>query len=603
VTNRHPSRDLLVQYWLRAIRIGIQATALVLLALAAMLVLPGDGRIRTVPYAVILALAAVGGMAVTIFPWERLFASPWGLRCLYAWSVADIVLISLAIAVSGGGSSELFIGYALTTVFFGACYPRRTHPILLAFTFACYLSVLAFTGWDITFAAAFLRLSVIGILALITSFLSGELLRHAHENRNARSNAEHWAALLSSVASAGRSMTLDPQRVVGVAVEATVALGFDAAVLCGLDDEARTWQVVDSRGFPDDFLTKHRSATPATEGIVGLVLRNGSTVTAVDDSPGSRAFPLIGKAGFAALVASPIWIGGWLAAVLIGANRGDRAISPQEVEAFELLTAQAGLALENAHRYEDAHRNVERLEELDRMKSDFLATVSHELRTPLTVIQGTGLTLEHTWGRLEEDTGRELLNRLNANSKTLEGIITALLDFSRIEAGWPEARLEAVDLAPLLGGTVARLEGLSAGRVLDQDIGPDVTVLADALLIDRVAENLLSNAFKHTPPGTPVELSARRVGSEVIVSVRDEGPGIEEEELTHLGERFFRGGDLNTRPKGLGLGLALVREVLDLHGSALEIDSRPGHGSTFSFRLKAVEPGLAGAESETAAEA
>jgi signal transduction histidine kinase len=603
VTKRDPSQDLPVQYWLRAIRIGVQATALVLLALAALLVLPGDGRIRPAPYAVILVLAAVGGLAVTLLPWERLFGSRWGLRCLYAWSVADIVLISLAVAVSGGGRSELFIGYALTTVFFGACYPRRTHPVLLAFTFACYLSVLASTGWGITFAAAFLRLTVLGILALITSFLSGELLRQAHENRDARSNAERWAALLSSIASAGRSMTLDPQRVVGVAVEATVALGFDAAILCGLDDEARTWQVVDSRGLRDDFLSEYRSANPATEGIVGLVLRSGSTVTAVEDSPGSHALPLIGEAGFASLVASPIWIGGWLAAVLVGASRGDRTSSPQEVEAFELLAAQAGLALENAHRYEDAHRNVERLEDLDRMKSDFLATVSHELRTPLTVIQGTGLTLEHTWGRLDEDTSLELLNRLNANSKTLEGIITGLLDFSRIDAGRPEVRLEAVDLAGLLRGAVARLEGLSGGRELVQNIAPALTVLADALLVDRVAENLLSNAFKHTPPGTLVELSAERIGPDVVVSVRDEGPGIEEEELAHLGERFYRGGDLNSRPKGLGLGLALVREILDLHGSALEIDSRPGRGSTFSFRLKAVESGFGEAETGTAAEA
>jgi signal transduction histidine kinase len=600
VSHPDPSKDLLVQYWLRAIRIGIQATALVLLVLAALLVLPGDSRIHPVPFSIVLVLAAIGGLTVTLLPWGRLFASPWGLRCLYAWSVADIVLISLAIAASGGGRSELFIGYALTTVFFGACYPRRTHPVLLAFTFACYLAVLAFTGWKITFAVALLRMAVLGILTLITSFLSGELLRRARENRDARSNAERWAALLSSVASAGRSMTLDPQRVVGAAVEATVALGFDAAVLCGLDEEARTWQIVDSRGLPEGYLAEGGSANPATEGIVALVLRNGSTVMAVEDGPGSHAFPLLGNAGFAAVVAVPIWIGGWLAAVLVGAARGTRPNTPQEVEAFELLAAQAGLALENARRYEQEHRNVERLEELDRMKSDFLATVSHELRTPLTVIQGTGLTLEHTWGRLDEDTRLELLNRLNANTRTLEGIMTGLLDFSRIEAGRPEAHLEAIDLTDQLKGTAARLEGLFGGRALGLDIDPDLSVLADALLIDRAVENLLSNAFKHTPPGTAVELVAHRLGPEVIVSVRDEGPGIEEEELAHLGERFFRGGDLNTRPKGLGLGLALVREVLELHGSALEIESRPGHGSTFSFRLRAVEADL-GAGTETAA--
>jgi hypothetical protein len=343
VSLAHPYQGLLVQYWLRAIRIGIQATALVLLALAMLLLLPGDGRIRPAPFATILVLAAVGGLAVTLLPWDRLFESRWGLRCLYAWSVADIVLISMAVAVSGGARSELFIAYALTTVFFGACYPRRAQPVLLAFTFACYLTVLWVTGWDITPAAAFVRLAVLGILTIITSFLSGELLRRAHENEGARANAERWAALLSSVASAGRSMTLDPQRVVEVAVDATLALGFDAASVCGLDGEARTWRVVHSMGLPEEYLREHESDQPATEGIVGLVLRSGSTVTVVGDAPGSKDLPLIGEGGFAALVASPIWIAGWLAAVLVGASRRDEQISTQDVEAVELLAAQAGL--------------------------------------------------------------------------------------------------------------------------------------------------------------------------------------------------------------------------------------------------------------------
>ena len=100
-----------------------------------------------------------------------------------------------------------------------------------------------------------------------------------------------------------------------------------------------------------------------------------------------------------------------------------------------------------------------------------------------------------------------------------------------------------------------------------------------------MAENLLTNAAKHTQPGTRVKLSARPMDGSVVVAVEDEGPGIPEEELAHVGERFFRGGEINTRKRGLGLGLAIASEILELHGSQLEVDSEVGRGTRFSFRL------------------
>src|SRR5437660_5626359 len=111
-----------------------------------------------------------------------------------------------------------------------------------------------------------------------------------------------------------------------------------------------------------------------------------------------------------------------------------RAISSPEVEAFELLSAQAGLAMENAQRFEETLRSVERLEELDRLKDDFLATASHELRTPLTVIMGSGFTLEQQWDQLDEPLRRELLQAMNKNAKSLDTLIASLLDFARLGA-------------------------------------------------------------------------------------------------------------------------------------------------------------------------
>jgi len=117
------------------------------------------------------------------------------------------------------------------------------------------------------------------------------------------------------------------------------------------------------------------------------------------------------------------------------------------------------------------------------------------------------------------------------------------------------------------------------------DMDPGLVVQADPKLLERVLENLLSNAAKHTPPGTRVRLSARVEGTMVEISVSDDGPGVSEDDAEHLGERFFRGGDLNTRAKGIGLGLALVREILELHGSDLQIDTQLGSVSRFTFRL------------------
>ena len=117
---------------------------------------------------------------------------------------------------------------------------------------------------------------------------------------------------------------------------------------------------------------------------------------------------------------------------------------------------------------------------------------------------------------------------------------------------------------------------------------------AEPLLLERVLENLLSNAAKHTPEGTAIEIAARHMDGDVEISVADEGPGIPAEELRYLGDRFFRGGDPNARrTRGTGLGLAVVREILKLHDSALEIESQEGRGSRFSFFLPAVRAAAA----------
>lgn len=581
-----------IRYWLRVVKVGLGITLVTLVVVAVGLFVPGRGRISTGPYVGVLVAAAAGGAGVWLLPWRRLFELGRGVACLYAWSVADIVLVSLIVAASGGGRSDLFPIYVLTTVFFGASYPPRGQVALLAFTLASYLSVLAWTGFHIPAFTLFMRLSTLAVTAALTSFLSRELLRQMRSENDSRAQSERWAALLGTVAEAARAMTLDPERVVEVAIQSVGRLGFEGAALCVLDEGGQTYSVIHQSGLPESI---SHATFPISAGVASLVLQGGDTVVVDDYGERPEAIAAVRDAGFQVVVASPVWVRGWLAGVLIGATRAKLSPSRQDAEALELMAAQAGMALENAQRFEEEHRSVERLEELDRMKSDFLATVSHELRTPVTVIEGAGLTLEHAWGSLDDSTRLELLGGLNANARALAGLITNLLDFSRLEGGLAQGPFAPFDLSELLTRTGSRLAMLFADHGLDLAVPAGLVIEGDAMLMERVVENLLANAAKHTPPGTTVRLSVERVGEFAEVSVSDNGPGIPAEELAHVGDRFFRGGELNARTRGLGLGLALAKEILALHGTELGVQSEPGRGSTFSFRLPLADTGPKGA--------
>jgi K+-sensing histidine kinase KdpD len=579
-------RQLFVPYWLRVVRIGIRITLVALVALLGFWALPGDTVDSPWVYGAVLATAVVGVAIVALLPWERMFQGPLGEWGLYVWSALDIALISVAVAATGGGRSEMFLIYCLTTVFFGV-YPIRGQVGLLVLTETAYLTVLGLTGWEIEPAILFLRTGTIAMLALMAGFLSGELMREMAAHHAAKDRSERWASLVATVASAAREMTLEHERVLDVVADAALALGMESVNFAVIDEDAGVYRIEHPRGMPEEYVTTEH---PLDMGMTALVRRAGSTVVVDDYGAMPEAIAIMRDAGYRCVIGTPIWVDGWLTAVLVAGTRRERTLDADEVEAFELLASQASLALENARRFEEEHRTVERLNELDRLKSDFLATVSHELRTPVTVIEGTGWTLSERWEQLSEEERLALLQGLNANARSLDDIIARLLDFSKLESGRPDVRISRVDLSPRLEAMAERVRPLFVeGRTLETAIEPDLFVDVDPVFIERAVENLLSNAAKHSDPDAVVRLTGRADRSEVEVAVADDGPGIRPDDLRHLGDRFFRGGETNTRRTGgLGLGLALVREMLALHDAELRVDSELGSGSTFSFRLPLV---------------
>ncbi|HZD39695.1 MAG TPA: HAMP domain-containing sensor histidine kinase, partial [Terriglobales bacterium] len=260
-----------------------------------------------------------------------------------------------------------------------------------------------------------------------------------------------------------------------------------------------------------------------------------------------------------------------------------------------LRGAYDGLERKVAERTRDLAFANERLQELDRLKSDFVSNVSHELRTPLTAIKGAvDLVLREVAGPLTEKQ-IHYLTRVRSNTQHLAGLINDLLDLSKIESGRVELKSSRISLSGLLYEVVETLRPVAAEKEIALEAitpEPSVLVWADRDKINQVLVNLIGNAIKFTPAQGRVTVSTSRNGEErVQVSVSDTGPGVPPEEKEKIFDKFYQvpesGG---AKPKGTGLGLAISKALVELNGGQIWVESEMARGSTFSFTLPASSP-------------
>ncbi|HEY8207077.1 MAG TPA: ATP-binding protein [Myxococcaceae bacterium] len=255
---------------------------------------------------------------------------------------------------------------------------------------------------------------------------------------------------------------------------------------------------------------------------------------------------------------------------------------------LELLAGTLAGAAASARALQDAKRRAEALAELDRAKTAFFSNVSHEFRTPLTLMLGpTEDLLAGAHGALSTDQ-RAQLELLRRNELRLQRLVNALLEFSRIEAGRAQASFEATDLAALTRDLAGSFRsGMErAGLAFSVDCPPlEEPAFIDHDLWEQIVLNLLSNALKFTFEGR-IEVSLRAAGDELALRIKDTGVGIRAEDLPHLFERFHRVEGTRARThEGSGIGLALVQELVKLHGGTVGVESAPGAGTTFTVRI------------------
>jgi PAS domain S-box-containing protein len=238
--------------------------------------------------------------------------------------------------------------------------------------------------------------------------------------------------------------------------------------------------------------------------------------------------------------------------------------------------------------------DITHLREIDRLKSEFIATASHELRTPLTSVQmGVHLLLEGVAGELT-DKQQEVLQACREDCERLDRLMRALLDLSRIESGESAPQLAPVRVKELIDTAAdsLRVQAEVKGVNLKINAPPDLpTVCADRAQIERVIDNLISNAVRHTDRGGEIQINAAPRDGYVAISVTDTGRGIPREYLPRIFEKFVQ---VPSAPAGgAGLGLAISKSIIEAHGGQISVQSDMGHGTTFTFTLPVAGSSLA----------
>jgi two-component system sensor histidine kinase KdpD len=275
--------------------------------------------------------------------------------------------------------------------------------------------------------------------------------------------------------------------------------------------------------------------------------------------------------------------------VLCVLPRNERRVTlPEQFRLLETFASQIGLALERAE-FASHAQAAEVRAEAEAIRNALLASISHDLRTPLATIAGGAATLAGNLEALSAADRRELANTVSEEASQMSERITTLLDLVRLETGAIQPRMEQYELGDLLGSALHRLDARLRAHRVRIEIRDSLPLLqVDGRLIEQVLENLLDNASKYTPPGSEIRISAHALTRQAEISVEDDGPGLPGNDPEVLFEKFQRG-SRESSAVGIGLGLAICRTIVRLHGGRIWAENRAPHGAAFRFSLPIAE--------------
>jgi signal transduction histidine kinase len=336
------------------------------------------------------------------------------------------------------------------------------------------------------------------------------------------------------------------------------------------------------------------STVPITRGMVsGRAVLEGRQLHIHDLQAEAEEFPegsaLARDRGFRTSLTTPLMREGTAIGAIVVRRIEVRPFNEKNMALVQTFANQAVIAIENVRLFHEIQDKSRQLEIAGKHKSEFLANMSHELRTPLNAIIGfSEVLLERMFGEMNEKQ-EDYLKDIHSSGQHLLSLINDILDLAKVEAGRMELNLATFDLPTAIGNalTLIRERALRHSIALAAEIDPQLGELnADERKLKQILLNLLSNAVKFTPEGGRITVGARRLGDMVEIAVTDTGIGIAPEDQAAVFEEFKQvGTDYTRKAEGTGLGLALTRKFVELHGGAMRLESEPGKGSTFAFTL------------------
>jgi len=390
------------------------------------------------------------------------------------------------------------------------------------------------------------------------------------------------------------SSTLDVETVLDMIVSrASQLAGADGCSIYEYDDATEAFHIRATHNLSPGLVETLRAAPLRKgEGTMGRAAETREPTQVADiAAPGayqSHIRETLLGAGYRALLSVPLLREGEIIGSLSLNRHAPGEFPPEAVEVLKTFATQSALAIQNARLFREIADKSAQLEAASRHKSEFLANMSHELRTPLNAIIGFSEVLtERMFGELNEKQD-EYLRDIYASGQHLLSLINDILDLSKIEAGRMELEATDFDLPSAIDNALtlvrerATRRGIALRRTIDERLG---TIRGDERKVKQVLLNLLSNALKFTPEGGRIDVSARVQDGAAEIAVADTGVGIAPEDQEAVFEEFRQVGTADKKVEGTGLGLALSRKFIELHGGRIRVQSQVGHGSTFTFTL------------------
>jgi signal transduction histidine kinase len=414
----------------------------------------------------------------------------------------------------------------------------------------------------------------------------------------ARQSAEELATLLDLSKAFAQATDLDGllKTVLARSIALYEAADAGALFLYNRDEECLTARA--SIGYETEPLSRVR-LRPG-EAIMGKVFQRGQTLLCASPEEiasntanlrkENRAYFEGARSGVrqprSAMCAPLIAKDSVLGALILVNLRRQGAFSAADLRFLQAVANQIAIVLENARLWTEACRD-RALAEVSRFKDEFLASISHQLLTPITSIKAAADLLTAPPAK-ERKTADSLISSIARNTQRLQGLVQELLDLARLQRGEVSLAREPWDLKTIVRESVAAIEPLAGGKEQALEVetpSSPCPVLADRGRLEQALMNLLSNSCKFTPRHGHIKATFQDMGQEYLVSVADDGPGIPLAEQSQIFERFYSNSRAPGEKTGAGLGLAIAKTVVELHGGRIWVKSQGGRGSTFFFTL------------------